>query len=607
MRRIRLIVIASVVVALVASMLPGNAALPTCADAAVMGCWDAPFSESGKYDAAPPQTAEEAGEFPTAVSAAVMPNGQIVYWDGLTGIENSRFSADLDCGRACDQPDRSRILDLDGKKPVWLTPRPESGGAPDNMFCADQRLLASGELIVAGGTKYETHFPFPDPVVEQGGPAGQTELYGSENVRLFNTAKNGRWDGKKRSRDMHFKRWYPTLITLGNGKLLVAGGVSKLVFNSNALDERATDAVPRNVPQTETYNPRTQRWTENGPDAEMSLPLFARMHLLPNGHVFYGGTGQMYSPAGEDVSQMDWNFMRSYDPKSKTWTEHGVGPFGARSGAFQALLPLEPPYDSASFLLAGGTLGTSPGTYVATPLVEQITVAVDGSSITSVASESVAQLSTPRWYSSGVVLPNGHVLALNGGDTDDVVEPGTARAIRTPEIWDGTTWTPLASGARDRVYHNSALLLPDGSVLVGGHSPISRLYGQSDGELDDVLPVNNNLRDPSFERFYPPYLYAGPRPKIADAPGRASYGDNVMFRRTGGAQITKVALSRLPSVTHTTDADQRTVVVNHKKLSNNRIRFSVPNNNAVVPPGFYYVFALSAKGVPSVAEVIRIS
>ena len=38
------------------------------------------------------------------------------------------------------------------------------------------------------------------------------------------------------------------------------------------------------------------------------------------------------------------------------------------------------------------------------------------------------------------------------------------------ELWDPRTgtWTELAPSSRDRVYHNTAMLLPDGRVLVGG-------------------------------------------------------------------------------------------------------------------------------------------
>lgn len=40
-------------------------------------------------------------------------------------------------------------------------------------------------------------------------------------------------------------------------------------------------------------------------------------------------------------------------------------------------------------------------------------------------------------------------------------------------------WTRLIEATRGRTYHNSAVLLPDGPVMLGGHAPISTLYGNN--------------------------------------------------------------------------------------------------------------------------------
>lgn len=605
--------LALVIVAALSGAPAGAAGAPACADAATKGCWSAPFSEGvsdtpgvvGKFGGnRKPETIQEAGEFATAVSAVVLPSGRVLYWDGLTGIQDG--PAEIDFGRTA-KPDRSRVLDLGSDPsdvPLFLTPDNETGGAPDNLFCADQRLLADGTAIAAGGTKYETM----DPKLPTGpdGPAGHVELYGSKNTRIFSEEGStaGAWDDYDAARDMAERRWYPTLVTQPDGKLFIAGGVSKLIFNSSALDPRASDVVPRNVSRTETYDPATERWTDNGAAARKSLPLFARMHLLPNGEIYFGGDGQQWNPAGQDVDEAQWNFQAAYNPTTKTWRDLGLGSFGARSGAFSVLLPLKAPYTSAQVLMGGGTLGTSPGGYVGTPLTEVVTVGPDGTA-TSVRSDD---LTNPRWYSSGVVLPNGEVLAINGGDRDDVIYPGSAGAVRTPEIWDGDSWTALAPGSRDRVYHNSAMLLPDGSVLIGGHAPINKGNGNADPNNDE-MGLGNNLRDPSFERFFPPYLYRGARPELKTAPTAAHNGASLTFTTDDDSEpVAKVVLSRLPSPTHTTDADARTVEVDFT-TANSGVSHTVTSlpGTSVLPPGWYYLFALSDDGVPSIAKIVRIT
>ena len=113
-------------------------------------------------------------------------------------------------------------------------------------------------------------------------------------------------------------------------------------------------------------------------------------------------------------------------------------------------------------------------------------------------------------------LPTGQVIAFNGADRDEVVGPGVEVAKRQAEMFDPATkqWTPLAFSHDERTYHNTAALLPDGRVLIGGHAPISTLY-LNDTTLPGGVTAPNNGRDPSFEIYTPPYLHWGARPKVA--------------------------------------------------------------------------------------------
>jgi len=127
-------------------------------------------------------------------------------------------------------------------------------------------------------------------------------------------------------------------------------------------------------------------------------------------------------------------------------------------------------------------------------------------------------LNHPRWFSSGVMLPDGNVIAVGGADKNEVIDPGTEIAVRTPELYNPTTgrWTDVVDISRDRVYHNSALLLPDMRVLLGGHSPIAAHYGGPN--RDQGPPFANNDKDSSFEVYSPAYLFRGARPTISHAP-----------------------------------------------------------------------------------------
>ena len=555
--------------------------------AATGGEWSKPFAELPLFATRPPESAEESMRIPPAVSMAVLPDGRVIYWAGLEGLEATEPPFIVASG-PLPAASRTRVLDLRGREPVWT--KPEQGGArKHDMFCADLRLLANGKLLVAGGTIWYREHDF-EPVTGQENGSG--DLLGSNAVRTFDY-RTGKWQLAKKW--MNWGRWYPTLVTLGNGNLLVASGVETLLVNRQGV----------NVHATETYDLATGKWKDNGDTGATSLPLYARLHLLPDGTVFYPGVGQMWGPFGQAADEALWHIQKAYNPKENAWAPTGVGSFGARSGAFSVLLPLKPPYKEARVLVAGGTLGTSPGTYVAHNLTEIVTVK-DG------VSESVQgpSLNNPRWFSSGVLLPGGDVVALSGGSRDEVIWPGSETPVRQAELFDGEKWIPLGEATRARTYHNTAVLLADGSVLVGGHAPLNANYGAGGENPWKPVTGSSSFKDPSFEILKPPYLFRGPRPVIASVQEGLAWGRSFDVATPDAREVEKVVLVRLPTTTHTVDADMRSVELPFEVGSSGKLRASVPNNPNVAPPGYYYLFLMSDNGdglTPSKARVVRVT
>ena len=643
----------------VATLLAGGAillaALGTATPAAAagpesIGAWTSPFEEGG---AAQPRCVPDHegpdGQVickPTAVNSGVLPDGRVWYSDGLTGIESWRYASGEIASRARDS--QSRVLDLTGGAPTWKTltneatnsvidpsssfaddplgalgvpgrpgdglvgsfwgrlggPPGEPSDPPDDaqandldFFCSDQAQLPDGRILIAGGTDWYTEPGLFDR--DNGDPEdfGIPEVEGLRTSQVFDAGTNT----YTQVGDMKFGRWYPTEVTLPDGKVSVFGGVTKLIKTTQLSQVR----------RTETFDLATGIWTEDytGPGSETSLPLVARLMLMPNGKIFYSGVGQLWSPAGQAADEALWGIQRFWNTATSEWEMLGLAPFGARSGAAQVLLRMEPPYDRATVMDIGGTLALpAPGSYLGTPITTLTTVDADG----GVTNARTGDLNNRRWYSSGVTLPTGEVLAVSGGDRDAVMTHGLELPIRQPELYDpeSGTWTPMASSTRDRTYHNSAVLLPDGRVLVGGHAPFPTGISGFTGTPHDAVPgvTANNDRDSSFEVFSPPYLFRGARPAIAGVQRGIAWGESFKIATPDAGAVSGVVLSRLPSAQHVMDPDARTLRLNFTKDSG-AVTAVPPPSGVVAPPGYYYLFVMkdtTSGPVPSVARIVRL-
>src|SRR4029079_11244083 len=146
-----------------------------------------------------------------------------------------------------------------------------------------------------------------------------------------------------------------------------------------------------------------------------------------------------------------------------------------------------------------------------------------------------APMAFPRSYHTLTNLPDGSVIATGGLTSSDGYK--LQNAVLPVEIWytateTGSTMAPQANG---RGYHSTALLLPDGRVLVAGGA---QLPG---------YPVTNQT---NAQIFSPPYLFKGVRPQSLSAPNLVQPGQRFSVNSLAAAGVGKVSLVRLGSETH---------------------------------------------------------
>jgi len=349
---------------------------------------------------------------------------------------------------------------------------------------------------------------------------------------------------------MNGGRWYPTGTVLGNGSVLVVSGLTN---TSSTVNTSVQILVAGN-------------WTSAG-TIFAGVPLYPRQHLLPDGKVFESG-------ANRD--------SKMFDPVTNTWFEVATTNLAAnRDYGTSVLLPLTPANGFKPRVIILG--GVTPN---ATNTTELIDLSV--SQPQWVNGPSMAQA---RVQLNATILPNGKVL-VSGGSSND--ENGTTAALDT-QLYDpdANSFSPGSPMAFPRLYHSNTLLLPDATVLAVGGNPMRTVY------------------EPHIEIYSPPYLFnsdgtPATRPVISGIDRAIHYGANFYLRTPYPADIKSVVLIRPGAVTHAFDMDQRLVGLTFTS-SNGQLYVKAPATGNVAPPGYYMVFILDSKGVPSKAAFVRLT
>src|SRR5882762_1286556 len=125
----------------------------------------------------------------------------------------------------------------------------------------------------------------------------------------------------------------------------------------------------------------------------------------------------------------------------------------------------------------------------------------------------------------------------------------------------------MASMQVPRLYHSTALLLPDGRVLVAGGG---RDFGRAVNHLD-------------AEIYSPPYLFKGTRPTISSAPTTMNYGSTFFVATPDASNIASVSFVRPGAVTHTFNEDQRFLSLAFQATSGG-LNVQAPANANLAPP-----------------------
>ncbi|MBW1601508.1 DUF1929 domain-containing protein [Streptomyces sp. JJ66] len=360
-------------------------------------------------------------------------------------------------------------------------------------------------------------------------------------------------------------RWYPTLVTLPDGRVLSVSG----------LDEVGEILQGDN----EVYDPKTESWSV-GP--KRYFPTYPALFLIEDGKLFYSGSNAGYGPADQGRVPGIW------DLSANTFREiEGIKDPDQLETSSSLLLP--PAQDQEVMVLGGGGVGESEKSTARTAIVD---LTEDNP-----AYRDGPALPEPTRYLNSVILPDDTVFTTGGsrdyrgrGDSD----------ILAAQIYDPRTetFTEAAAPEVGRNYHSEALLLPDGRVATFGSDP---LFADKEGTRLGVF-------EKRVEVYTPPYLHgdrAENRPVLGEGPRRLERGETATFRTPDASRVATAKLMRPSAVTHVTDVEQRSVALGVERGSGG-VTLSVPDDRSLLPPGWYMLFVTDEEGTPSVATWVHL-
>jgi hypothetical protein len=420
------------------------------------------------------------------------------------------------------------------KVPVLWTP--PSGATGTGTFAS---MSKPADLFCSG------HTFLPDGRLLSAGGHSGTDNKGILTSSIFDFNTNSWVTGAP----MQNGRWYPSNTTLATGEVLTLSGGDTA---------QTTNLIP------EVYQANGS-WRVLS-TASLYLPYYPMAFVTPTGSVFVAGPSQttyFLDPTG-----------------TGRWSSGPSSLYGGRDYG-SALM-----YDAGKILLVGGGGPTASAEVI------------DLNAGSAANWRPVGSMAVARRQSNATILADGKVLVTGGSNAAGFNTAPTSQAVLAAELWDPTTelWKTLGRMTHYRLYHSTALLLPDGRVLSAGSG-----QPYATGLFDDEMA----------EIFSPPYLFnadgtLATRPTAAGAPAQVTYGQSFDVQTSAPASVSRVMWISLGSVTHSYNENQHALHLSFTAGAAS-ITVTAPARAALSPPGYYLLFVIDNRGVPSIAQTVRVN
>ncbi|MFF4036644.1 galactose oxidase-like domain-containing protein [Streptomyces sp. NPDC001816] len=423
---------------------------------------------------------------------------------------------------------------------------------PAPIFCAGHSYLPNGMVGIFGGNL--------------GGNHGT----GAHLALVFDPWTET-WHQQK---DMAEGRWYPSVVTGADGRQFITSGHGDIGWGklSQSIERfPAKNTAVSYDPSTTPVDQALDKWPVK---AEYSTD-YPHLFSLRDGRIY--GFGRTY------------NEQYVFDPQTETEQPLRDRPGGGmRNYGSAVALPNNTPGNGPdSVLILGGDRNDSK------------TYKFSGGRWTEDSARAFG-----RTQDDTLIFPDGRLFTVNGGYDirnygNGDYNPNADDKWRQTEIrsFDGT-WRTGPSQRLPRGYHSNAVILPDGRIMITGDEL------QEIANNKDIKSGNNG----TIEIFEPPYLHqGGERPGLRTVPdGPIGYDTDFQIDTTNSRLARKAVLMAPITSTHSVDTSQRRIELRINARAGNTLDLQSPQSVKDAPPGYYLLYVLDDRGVPSIGRWVQL-
>ncbi|KAF6137226.1 hypothetical protein GIB67_030990 [Kingdonia uniflora] len=442
-----------------------------------------------------------------------------------------------------------------------------------NTWCSSGSFLSNGTLLQTGG--------YGD---------------GSRRIRYFKPCSNDHCNWRESKALLVEDRWYATSQNLPEqDRAIIVGGRRSFTY----------ELVPKMSSQSRSFNlpflRRTNSRRDNGDN------LYPFVHLSSDGHLFIFANRDSIL-LNYKTSRVIKNFPQIPGNGSRNYPSTGSS----------VILPLTHTdgFKKVEVMVCGGAAS---GAYTAAKKGNFLKGLRSCGRMVITGTRHIWKMENmpnPRVMNDMLLLPNGDVLIINGAKNgsagyNNAANPSLRPYIYNPKKILGKRFTVLKSTKIPRMYHSSAVLLPDGRVLIAGGNPNNHYTFNN-------VPFPTELRLQAFTPYYMEGSYNNRRPDnvvilYTKENHGVGYGEQFRVRfwlgQTPTKKVLKFSVYSPPFATHSISMNQRMLWLNCRGVKREigdwvTAVLDAPPSANIAPSGYYMLNAVH-DGIPSVSKWVR--